>query len=153
MFAGDVFIDRILTNDEIAIAISRLLSIAQREVLIVEDIEKIERQLGPDVRVLSEKLPMNGDFVLRLAKYLRDSSLEKTVEQIGNRALTESFCDQLGCHCLISDDSANPYSWLLIQGTGRVENVSIDLKRSNEEESKIFIEPMAAEQDEIKYVA
>lgn len=77
------------------------------------------------------------------------------VEQVSNISLTERFCERLGCRGLISDDSANPYSWLLVQGVIQIENVSIDTNRSNEEESKIFVEQMAPITlgHEIKHVA
>ncbi|MDQ3252991.1 MAG: hypothetical protein M3R15_03635 [Acidobacteriota bacterium] len=153
MFAGDVFIDRKLTSDEIANAMSKLLSISPAEVLVVDDITKLESRLGEDIHVLCEQVPMKGDFSVRIANYLRDAGLEKFVEQIGNEALTGQFCDELDCRCLISDDSVNPYSWLLVQGTGDVQSVSIDAHRSDEDEGEIFINHPVAHQDNVSHVA
>lgn len=37
-------------------------------------------------------------------------------------------CRQLGCRCLISDDSINPYRWLLVTGTAEPQPVHVSAR-------------------------
>ena len=68
-------------------------------------------------------MKLKGDFFWKLSLYLRCLELDRYPLQ--ERNVFEKFCDLWKCQCLITDDSYNPYSMLLIKGSNQYHTVSM----------------------------
>lgn len=108
MIWNDFLVDRNLSNDEVVATISQVFSVSSADVLVVDDIA--EADVSERIRLLCERMSVQGDFSMRLSIYLRDSKLE----QLEPKSIIRQFCGMLHCKCLISDSSVNPYSMLLV---------------------------------------
>ncbi|NER46418.1 MAG: hypothetical protein F6J92_06935 [Symploca sp. SIO1A3] len=127
----EVLIDRHLTANEIVTTVSELLLISLADILIVDDITSVK--VNPKTRVVCENTAIRGDFSMLLSIYLRDPNLG----ELDIKALTGQFSNMLRCKCLISDESVNPYSWLLIQGTTDCQIVYLDSDKLDEKEEYV----------------
>lgn len=109
MIWNDFLVDRNLSKDELGATISQVFSVSPIDVLVVNDIT--ETEVSEHIRVLCECLPAQGDFSMKLFIYVRDSKLA----QLNPELSIKQFCCILHCKCLISDDSINPFTMLLVQ--------------------------------------
>ena len=64
-----------------------------------------EADVSERIRLLCERMSVQGDFSMRLSIYLRDSKLE-----LEPKSIIRQFCGMLHCKCLISDSSASRLS-------------------------------------------
>jgi hypothetical protein len=135
MIWQEFLVDRNLTENEIANAIAQLFSIPLTDVLVVDDI--VETDVSDRVRVLCERMSVEGDFSIRLSIYLRDSNLE----QSDSTLKIGQFCELLNCQCLVSDESVNPYQWRLVQSSETWKLVYLDPKKLDENEEYIIQKP------------
>jgi hypothetical protein len=135
MIWQEFLVDRNLTENEIANAIAQLFSIALTDVLVVDDI--VETDVSDRVRVLCERMSVEGDFSIRLSIYLRDSNLE----QSDSTLKIGQFCELLNCQCLVSDESVNPYQWRLVQSSENWKLVYLDPKKLDDNEEYIIQNP------------
>lgn len=133
MIWNDFLIDRNLSNDEVVATISQVFSVSPADVLVVDDIA--EADVSESIRLLCERMSVQGDFSIRLSIYLRDSKLE-----LEPNSIIRQFCGMLHCKCLISDSSVNPYSMLLVQESEDIQPVALDPERLDENEEYIIIE-------------
>ena len=126
---NDLLVDRNLSKDEIRATISQVFSVSLIDVLVVDDIA--ETEVSEHIRVLCECLPAQGDFSMKLFIYVRDSKLA----QLNPELIIKQFCCILHCKCLISDDSINPFTMLLVQESKDIQPVSLAPERldGNEE--------------------
>ncbi|MBW4637915.1 MAG: hypothetical protein KME05_06715 [Gloeocapsa sp. UFS-A4-WI-NPMV-4B04] len=130
----DFLIDRNLSEDEIRATISPVFSVSPIDVLVINDIA--EAKVDKNIRIICERLPVKGDFLTRVCVYLHDSKLTKPTPTL----TISQFCCILHCKCLISDDSVNPYSMLLVQESENIQLISLEPKRLNKDEEYIMIE-------------
>lgn len=130
----DFLIDRNLSEDELKATISQLFSVSPIDVLVINDIA--EAKADKNIRIICERLPVKGDFLTRVCIYLNDSKLAKPISE----STIKEFCTILHCNCLISDDSVNPYSMLLVQESEDIQLISLDPERLNRDEEYIMIE-------------
>lgn len=135
MIWQEFLVDRNLTKNEIANAIAHLFLIPLTDVLVVDDI--VETDVSDRVRVLCERMSVEGDFSIRLSIYLRDSNLE----QSDSTLKIGQFCELLNCQCLVSDESVNPYQWRLVQSSETWKLVYLDPKLLDENEEYIIQNP------------
>lgn len=134
MCCGDVLIDRVLSDGEVASSLNQLFSASQGEVLVVDDIASPNLKLTPLVKVICEKRQVKGSFPTALSFYIHDEKIRRLDEQ----QVIKQLCVLLNCSCLISDNSNNPYSWLLAQATGSTQHVSLDPVMLDDEEAYII---------------
>lgn len=73
---------------------------------------------------------------MKLFIYVRDSKLA----QLNPELIIKQFCCILHCKCLISDDSVNPFTMLLVQESEDIQPVSLDPERLEGNEEYIMIE-------------
>jgi len=132
MIWEEVLIDRNLTDEEIITGISKVFSVSKTDILIVDDIAEIH--VGERFRIVCERTLVKGDFPLKLSIYLYDAKLA----QLNAKVIIGRFCDILHCKCLIPDNSSNPYSMLLIQGSNKQQIVLLDPIRLDEDEEYIL---------------
>ncbi len=132
MWPQDIFVDRNLTDNEIVTAFANILAVAPTKIYITENIadDALHGRISDEKAVLCERMQVQGDFVLRLSIYLRTPALE----QLDSMSIIMRFSELLHCACLVSDDSDNPYTWLLVQGLDKIQPVSLDMERLDKEE-------------------
>lgn len=135
MIWQEFLVDRNLTENEIANAIANLFLIPLTDVLVVDDI--VETDVSERVRVLCERMSVEGDFSIRLSIYLRDSNLD----QSDSTLKIGQFCELLNCQCLVSDESVNPYQWRLVQSSETWKLVYLDPTLLDENEEYIIQNP------------
>ena len=128
MIWNDLLVDRNLSKDEIGATISQVFSVSPTDVLVVDDIA--ETEVSEHTRVLCECLPAQGDFSIKLFIYVRDSQLA----QLNPKLIIKQFCCILHCKCLISDDSVNPFTMLLVQESEDIQLVALEPERERNEE-------------------
>jgi len=104
----DILVNRILSDEEIKAGLCHIFNIHYSEIMITEEVPV--EPLSPNIKVLCEKSETEGDFTTLLSVYVRDENLEDSdvLYSVGR------FCKKLGCLCLITDNSVNPYSWILL---------------------------------------
>ncbi|MEG4631106.1 hypothetical protein QUB56_16110 [Microcoleus sp. AR_TQ3_B6] len=135
MIWQEFLVDRNLTENEIANAIANLFLIPLTDVLVVDDI--VETDVSERVRVVCERMSVEGDFSIRLSIYLRDSNLD----QSDSTLKIGQFCELLNCQCLVSDESVNPYQWRLVQSSETWKLVYLDPRLLDENEEYIIQNP------------
>ncbi len=116
----DIVVNRILSDEEIKAGLCHIFKISYSEIMITEEVP--EEPLSPNIKVLCEKSETEGDFTTLLSVYVRDEKLEDSdvLYSVGQ------FCEKLGCLCLITDNSVNPYLWILVDDTKKFEKVYLD---------------------------
>lgn len=134
MFWNDLLVDRNLSNYELVTAISQIFNVLSAEVLVVDDIA--EAEVSEDVRLLCERTPVQGDFSMKVFIYLYDSELK----QLDSVSTVKQLCTMLHCKCLMSDDSINPYSMLLLQESENTQTAFLDPEKLDEYEEYIMVE-------------
>lgn len=135
MLWNDILIDRNINNDQVVAALSLVFSVSSVDILLVDDIA--EAEVSNHIRLLCERIPVQGDFLMKLSIYIRDSMLE----QFEPQSTIKQFCGVLHCKCLISDSSINPFSMLLIQELQDIQLIALDPERLGENEQYIIITP------------
>ncbi len=131
MLWEEILVDRYLTDNEIITTISDIFSISPKDVLVITDIS--EMKINQYIRILCERLIVKGDFLIKLAIYLRDPVLE----QMDKKLFISRFCGKLNCICLLADTNINPYSMLLVRGLDVQQIVHLDSERLDENEEYI----------------
>lgn len=134
MIWNEFLVDRNLSKDELEATISQVFSVSPREILVVNDIA--EAKVDKNIRIICERLPLRGDFLMRLSIYLHDSQLK----QLDPKLVIKQFCCILHCKCLISDDSVNPFTMLLVQESKDIQPVALDPEKLEENQEYIMIE-------------
>jgi hypothetical protein len=123
MTLGDVAVSKMLTDDQIMLGIIAGTGLRGDQVLIVSEIP--EQPVVAAIVLLCQKIQRGGDFPLQLSFYAEPNSFgDKTVE-----AILETFCSVCDCDVLVSDDSVNPYTRILITSLGKHHHVSLDVAR------------------------
>ena len=128
MIWENVFVDRHLTAGEAAATLAKAFDVPVADVLVVPDI--IAANAQPDARVLAELTSARGDFPVLLTIYLRDLNLATR----DRAAIVGGFCEALGAACLISDDSVNPFTMLLVRRPADRRPVALDPQRLDADE-------------------
>jgi hypothetical protein len=118
----EVLVDRRLNNSEIVEAISSILGIDTHEITTFNFDEWPYKELPNSIRLICETTPYDhGEFPMRVSFYLRDTSINTN-----RRKAMGQFCESLCCRGLISDDSIDQYSWILVHGPNSCERVLVD---------------------------
>jgi hypothetical protein len=117
---NDILVDRVLAKKEVVDGLTAMLNVDENDIGVVEDIAQIDSPQSPSVVCVVSDLI--GDFSLLISIYIRGYlQLPSLVEAVKN------FCKTLECTCLVSDDSADPYTMLCIDKRGRVRAVNLDV--------------------------
>ncbi len=135
MLWEELLIDREPGDEELAAALAELFGLARGGVVVRESDARAEDPGG--ARVVCERLAGGGDFPVRFSVYVLDEGLEGTQ----SLPLVERLCRRLGCSCLISDDSPNPYSMLHVRADGTTRRVYLDTARLDEHDEFVIDRP------------
>lgn len=132
MSVTELLVERPPTEAALVTACAALLAIPAAAITVVSDIAAWPA--SPGTRLVCELAPVRGDFATKLGLYPRDAGLAAVTAPGFVERLAERLAERLGCACLASDDSPNPYSWWLIRGEGRRERVFLDGARLDQDE-------------------
>lgn len=117
-------INRSLETNQIIETISKLFSISPEIILVTEDICELNLKLDDRIKILCEKSKVEGDFFTKLSIYFRSpefNNLDFNEQQFFGR-----FCHILQCQCLISDNSFNPYSMVLVEDIDQYRTIYLN---------------------------
>lgn len=123
----DVLIDVVVDDEALRVGVAGALGIDDSAVFVVDSVED-----APTPRAgtaVCERRSIGGQFPFLLAVYaygVPSSSPEAEV------TAAKRLVQALGCSCLMSDESLNPYSMLLIQPSVEPGVVAIDAGRLDE---------------------
>ena len=87
MIWNDFLVDRNLSKDELGATISQVFSVSPIDVLVINDIA--EAKVDKNIRIICERLPVRGDFLMRLCIYLNDSQFKQLEPKLIIRTLAE----------------------------------------------------------------
>lgn len=126
MIWEDILITRDVPEREIAAALATVFGIPEDRVLVIADLGTYTGKVTDDIGIVCDRRPVAGDFVLHLSISLRDDEFEQFVEAHEVGVLVGRMCRIWSCAALVSDDSVNPYSWLLVRGPDDIQPVHVD---------------------------
>jgi hypothetical protein len=144
MLWQEIILDINPSYDELLKTLAKLFEVSSLEVLVIDDIS--DADISNSVQIICEKIPIKGDFYSKTSIYLRNPKLE----QNANKSMIGEFCELLHCHCLISDDSFNPFSMLLIQDEEKQQLVFLDVERLDEKEEYVIARRLESSKFESK---
>jgi hypothetical protein len=120
---GDLLIDREVGTDEVRSAIYSLLCLRPEQAAVMEDYEEVAAS-GGDLRLLCLVVRLGGgDFPTLLSA---NAGMLAELPRIRTAA---GLCRLLRCRCLVDDGSVNPFTFLLVDGSGRPRYVGVDVDR------------------------
>ena len=130
----DCIVDRALTDQEIAFALSGFLSLPRSAILIVEELAGAE--LSADVAVVCERFRTAGDFVSHLSFYPQNEQLAAH----GGDEFIDFLCRTCQCRCLVSDSSLDPYSWILVDAVNPRRGILLNAERMDRKPEQYVID-------------
>ena len=65
-------------------------------------------------------------------------NINDVLEEMTEIVFAQKFCELLNCKCLISDDSIDPFTYILITGYSKSKSVEVDPELENFDEYKII---------------
>lgn len=114
------------------------LGIAPQRVRIVERIEDAPPPGDPQVGLVIERTPAKGQFPLDVTLYVTEPSRHDSLrDATRSRELLVAICRRLCADCLISDDSPDPYTMLLVRPDGGIHRVELDPERLDADEEYV----------------
>lgn len=124
MSLGDVLTHRVLDGQQVQAAVASLFGIPTDVVLVVSDLEQLLGNTAPHRRVLCHfsHIP-SGDFRTLLSFHEGEFSSLPRLET------ARRLCSILQCDCLISGNTINPYSMVLVTSQGEAGAVALDAER------------------------
>lgn len=121
----DILLEQRFDQATLKRALAAAFDVSSDSVSVVDSIEEAPK----GVSVVAEQTSINGDFCCLLSLYV--------VEELAGRdpvELTRRLCSILNIQALISDDSVNPYSMLLINNAAEVRPVTLDVESLDQRE-------------------
>jgi hypothetical protein len=134
MIWEDILITRDVPERDVAATMASVFGIESDRVLVIDDLMTFEGDIIDEIGILCERRPAAGDFVLSLTIYLRDDALEAFAEAHEVGILIGRMCQIWDCAALVSDDSVNPYSWLLVRGPDDIQPVHVDAEALDDDD-------------------
>lgn len=130
MIFGDVLLERCVDGAELAGALSAAFGVPAAQVGLATSIERLAVGPLPHGRVVvAEVAPARGDFACRLSLFVVDALADREPVEVARR-----LCALLELRALVPDRSTNPYSMLLVEPTGEVRTVSLDVRSLDEDD-------------------
>lgn len=109
MMWQDVLIDKTLTLGHIAGGLASAFDVGLGEIVVVNDVGSFPTVGVRAVVCVVQDLPP-GDFTQLLSVYAFGAHANKPIQETVVR-----FSEGVGCRCLVSDESDNPYAMILLQ--------------------------------------
>lgn len=120
MSGFDIALEKVLNKGEIQKALAIVFNIQSENVVVDEDYDS--DPFTGDIKIWAIINQYDGgDFLLNCSIYIRDSTLEHD-----SILLSKQLCNILCMKGLISDDSPNPLTWLMISPDGSEMSIILD---------------------------
>lgn len=133
MSLGDVIVERQLTDAEACAAIGTLFGLSDADILLVKDLNELPGK-HKQPQVLCQKWELSGGRFHTVLSFQEGRFME-----LPGLPLAQKLSQVLDSNCLISDDSPNPYSWILVTPTGLVQPVGLDPVKWDREECELIV--------------
>ena len=115
-------ISRNISNSELKNILSKIFNVHRQKIFITKDVYDINIRLEDDIEILGEQTAMKGEFLSKISIYLRSQNLKQ--KNLAEEKVFKDICNFIGCKCLISDDSHNPFTMILLDSSNK-ENISL----------------------------
>lgn len=120
MSGFDIVLEKVISKDELQKALAIIFNIQSDNIVVDEDYNSTPF-IG-DIKIWAIINQYDGgDFLLNCSIYIRDSTLEHN-----STLLSKKLCNLLRMKGLISDDSPNPLTWIIISPDGSKKSVILD---------------------------
>ena len=119
----DFLLDGDVEPEALRAALAQALSVDPDQVDMIADLSDIR-----DAPVIAQVGELDGGFPMSVAVYVR--------REIGLE-FVQAVSRALGMRALVSDDSPNPFTWLLAHPDGSLDHVEVDPEALDREEFEI----------------
>jgi hypothetical protein len=133
----DLIIDRSVTDNELAVAIAKVLGIPRYAILVGNEMP--EGALDEQIQLVCTTSRAGGEFRTAIALYPQSAYLIEGFSARKVIQVIEELCAALHSKCLISDDSPNPYGMVLIEGPGVARRVFLDADKLDQDVPEYFV--------------
>ncbi|MGE0543030.1 MAG: hypothetical protein AB7R89_22920 [Dehalococcoidia bacterium] len=135
----DLMLDRVVNDQSIVEGIARVLGVRSGDIALVDEIGEQFGVMSQNPPIIIERAQLAGSFPLQLSISLRRSDLEQRIcDPADEQAVIARLCAGWECSALFSDDALNPYSWFLMTPTGRLEEVTVDAGRLDDQDAFVI---------------
>lgn len=127
MIWHDLAFDRVIDAHALAEGIASVFGVQPDDVRIVnvQDTDAIID--SGDAPVLLELNPRLGQFAFGFSVILRSPETERAVATAAqSEAIIARLCARWQAHCLFDDGTVNPYGYVRMHPSGRVDHVTLD---------------------------
>ena len=114
-------ISRNISNSELKNILSKIFDVDRQKIFITKDVYDINIRLEDDIEILGEQTAMR-EFLSKISIYLRSQNLKQ--KNLAEEKVIKDICNFISCKCLISDDSHNPFTMILLDSSNK-ENISL----------------------------
>lgn len=116
----DLLVEKKLSSTQLQSALAILFNLEACNISITNDYP--EKPFNDDIKIWCRiNIYTGGQFPLGVSLEIFSTELE------GDRKLiTKKLCNILNTRCLISDDSPDPFTWIMISPNGLEENIELD---------------------------
>jgi len=121
MMETEFLLDRQLSNNELEVLLATAFGINAGDILIFNEGDW-PTSVSDNIRLICDAHHKGGEFSRYVSLYLQDYSLEP----LNDNKLIPRICGIAHCRALISDDSVNPYSWILVDSSDNRQPVLIE---------------------------
>lgn len=135
----DFSIDRPVTDRDFVAIISEALGVAESDVTVISSLDEIDSRQAVAVYVLRT---LHGGQFAHAFNVIPTNSIKEAALP-SELDLATKLVERLNCQCLISDDSPNPYSWILVSPGIMPRTVFVDVDGFGEHDQLTIIETPA----------
>jgi hypothetical protein len=123
----NLYLERSVTDEEIRRAVACVFAVGQDDVSMYSAYEELARDVDPTARVQVERLPIGGEFPIRVGISVSSDLAEETAD---GATLLAQLCEALGSRGVIADESSdNPYAFTLLTPDGAALPIDVDAER------------------------
>ncbi|MCX8600767.1 MULTISPECIES: hypothetical protein [unclassified Gilliamella] len=120
MSGFDIALEKVISKSELQKALAIIFNIQSENVVVDDDYDS--DPFTGDIKIWAIINQYDGgDFLLNCSIYIRDSTLEHN-----STLLSKQLCNILHMKGLISDDSPNPLTWIMISPEGSETPITLD---------------------------
>ncbi len=135
MIWQDILIERLVTDDDIVIAMADAFALPNASISAVGDLSELDNTDIESIAIICERWQIEGDFALHMHVYLRTDDVIAVTEHLGDIEIVGRFAERLNTSCFIGDDDINPFTGLLIRGPQDIQPARLS---SQDEDEDVF---------------
>jgi hypothetical protein len=124
-------LDRVLDDRSIGEGLASIFGVPADQIRTAEGSADaaIPDGIAEDTLIWVERVALEGDFPLQLSIYLQPDLQRLVDEPADEQAAVARLCALWQASCLFNDDELDPYTWLVMRPSGRLEAVTVDAGR------------------------